>query len=48
MLLKTKDGWKSLRGTIDHEKVTGEGYIPAVIRCETSQAAELLKKWKDL
>ena len=48
MIIKTKDGWKSLRGTINEEAVTAKPYVMETIRCETSQAAELLKKWEHL
>ena len=44
-IVKTEKGWKELESEGSIEVPT---YQPEVIRCETSQAAELLKKWAKL
>ena len=44
-IVKTENGWKELGSTGSLEIPT---YQPETIRCETSQAAELLRKWENL
>ena len=44
-IVKTEKGWKELGSEGSIEVPT---YQPEVIRCETSQAADLLRKWENL
>ena len=48
MIIKTKDGWKKLGKEIDFEAMKEKPYEMATIKVQSSQAAELLKKWENL
>ena len=45
MIIKTKDGWKRIGGEINHKALEAKPYQPETIKCQTTVAAELLKKW---